>query len=64
MAIETPCQTPGAQFHTVITADRVSVVIDLPAPLDLTEADARQLEADLHNATELVLARWWPAVSA
>lgn len=60
MAAETPCQTPGAQFHTRITPVRVDVGVDLPAPLDLTEAEAAMLDANLHNAVELVLARYFP----
>jgi hypothetical protein len=59
MAVRTPCQTPGAIFHVSITDRRVSVAVDIPHSLNLTAADARQLDADLHNVVELALARWW-----
>lgn len=59
MAVATPCQTPGALFHVAISDTSVSIVVDLPAPLDLDEAAATQLDADLHNSVELALARWW-----
>lgn len=32
---------------------------DLPGSLDLTESEAVMLEANLHNAVELVLARYF-----
>lgn len=28
----------------------------------MDESSARQLEADLHNAVELALARWWVSI--
>jgi hypothetical protein len=59
MAQPTRCQTPGAMFSTKITDQSVSVHVDLPHPLDLTEPEAGQLEANLHNAVELVLARYF-----
>lgn len=62
MAVETPCQTPGAVFHTQITSGRITVTVD--PGLDVDEAAARQIEADLHNVFELVLSRWWPVGTA
>lgn len=59
MAVRTPCQTPGAVFHTAISARAVSVSADLPGSLDLSESEAVILEANLHNAVELVLARYF-----
>lgn len=56
MAIETKCQTPDAQYETKITGSTVLVLISLPIELDLTEDQASLLEANLHNAVELVLA--------
>jgi hypothetical protein len=62
MALATPCLTPGAVYHTDITDDGnqtfVALEIELPR-LDLTELQAAELEANLHNATELVLARYF-----
>jgi ssDNA-binding Zn-finger/Zn-ribbon topoisomerase 1 len=53
-AQETKCQTPGAIYDTHINDKGVSVKVDLP--LDLSEDEAELLEANLHNAVELVLA--------
>ena len=59
MAACTSCQTPGVVFHTVVSPLAVSVTAELPAALDLGEAEATLLEANLHNAVELVLARYF-----
>lgn len=58
MALATPCQTSGAQFHVYVGEIGVMVAVDMPIDkkLDLTEAEAKTLEANLHNAVELVLA--------
>lgn len=61
MATETPCQTPGAQFHTGISGRQITVWIELPEALDLTEQQAQTLDANLHNALELVLAPYFTA---
>lgn len=55
MAVETPCQTPGAVYSTSITPQALAVEVQLPVPLDLTEAEAELLENLVHNAMELVL---------
>lgn len=60
MALPTACQTPGVQFITRISRRAVEVRAELPADLDLTAGDAKLLEANLHNAVELVLARYFP----
>ncbi len=59
MASETPCQTPGAQFHTRISPSEIECRVDLPVKLNLTKEEAAILEANLHNALELVLARYF-----
>lgn len=59
MAIETTCQTPGAEFATHIRTDGVTVGVALPFDLDLDEEGAALLEANLHNALELVLAPYF-----
>jgi len=56
MAQETPCQTPGATYHILIEDQAITVGVDLPQPLSLSEDQARLLEANLHNAVELALA--------
>lgn len=59
MAMKTECQTPGAQFHTVIKPKVVEIKVDLPKALNLDLEEAKILEANLHNAMELVLARYF-----
>jgi 8-oxo-dGTP pyrophosphatase MutT (NUDIX family) len=54
-AVETHCQTPGAQFHTTISDSNVGLNVDMPRPLNLDEAEATLLESNMHNAMELVL---------
>lgn len=61
MALPTACQTPGVRFATRISPRAVEVRAELPADLDLTADAAGLLEANLHNALELVLARYFPA---
>lgn len=62
MAMKTKCQTPGALFSTLIHPERILVSVVLPFDLDLDERSAELLERNLHNALELVLARYFPAV--
>jgi 8-oxo-dGTP pyrophosphatase MutT (NUDIX family) len=54
-AVETHCQTPGAQFHTTISDSNVGLSVDMPRPLNLNEVEATLLESNMHNAMELVL---------
>jgi hypothetical protein len=61
MAVATECQTSGATFSTRITAGKLTAEVDFGRVLDLDEADAAELEANVHNALELVLARYWRA---
>jgi len=55
MAVGTRCQTPGAQFHTRVNDDGLSVAVDFGRKISLTEEAAAELEANAHNALELVL---------
>lgn len=59
MVIEIPCQTPGAVFHITVYGSQVAVSVDLPLKLELTEEEAAVLEANIHNAIELVLIPYW-----
>jgi len=61
MALATPCQTPGAQFTTHINSAGIMVGVEMPIdnPLDLTGEEAEMLEANLHNAVEQVLAKYF-----
>ena len=56
MALKTKCQTPGAHFTTKIEPSKIKVYIALPFDLQLTEAQAALLEANIHNVLELCLA--------
>jgi hypothetical protein len=62
MAVETPCQTPGATYHVGIAGREITVWVELPEGLDLTEQHAAVLDANLHNAVELALAPLWARV--
>ena len=55
MALATECLTSGAVFHTEIGEQSVSIKVDLPRKLDVSEDEARILEALMHNQLELVL---------
>lgn len=60
MALSTPCQTPGAVYHTTIEKHKITVVVDLGHDeLHLSTESAALVEANLHNAVELVLARFY-----
>ena len=54
-ALKTPCQTSGAIFDTKISDSEVEISVKIPFDLDLDEDEAKLLEANLHNALELVL---------
>lgn len=58
-AVRTECQTPDAQFNIEINDSKVSVEVELPMNLDLTEDEAKLLESNIHNAMELVLAPYF-----
>jgi hypothetical protein len=60
MAERTPCQTDGAIYGTKITEDTIMCHVELPFRLALTDSQAVVLRLNLHNALELVLARYWP----
>lgn len=60
MALPTTCQTPGARFRTHVSPRSVEIRAELPFALDLTESQAALLELNLHNAVEMVLARYFP----
>ena len=58
-AVKTECQTPDAKFNIEINDEKVSVEVELPMKLDLTEDEAKLLESNIHNAMELVLAPYF-----
>ena len=55
MAIETKCLTSGAIYNTEITSQKVSVSVELPFELEISEEEAELLETLVHNQLELVL---------
>lgn len=55
MAQETKCLTSGAIFHTAINERDISVKVDLPFKLEISEEEASILERLLHNQMEIVL---------
>ena len=62
-AVKTPCQTPGAQFHTTISDSKVGLTVDLHKNLGLNESEATLLESNMHNAMELVLRPYYKDAS-
>jgi hypothetical protein len=59
MAIATDCQTPGAEFTTHVRRLGISVHVVFGQVMELDEDQAKLLEANLHNAIELVLAPYY-----
>ena len=59
MAQKTKCLTNGAMFHTAISEDKVSISVDLPFKLDISETEAEILTRLLHNQLEVVLRYYW-----
>lgn len=54
-ALETDCQTNGAIYNTNISDNNIKIDIEIPFILDIDESEAELLEANIHNALELVL---------
>lgn len=69
MALPTTCQTPGAVYHTHIgittgMPPRRTVIearVELPIRIQTSVEEAALLEANIHNALELVLAPYFKA---
>jgi hypothetical protein len=58
-SVKTECQTPEANYNIEINDDKISVEVELPMKLDLTEDEAKLLESNIHNVMELVLAQYF-----
>ena len=56
MAEATECQTPGAMYSTRVSGLGVEVRVQFPRHIEIEEEHAELIEANLHNAVELVLA--------
>jgi len=54
-ALKTKCQTGDAVYNTIIKDKNINVDIKIPFILGLSEEEAKLLEANIHNAMELVL---------
>lgn len=63
MATATKCQTPGALFETHIDDSGISVTVDFGRKISLGEEAAEELEANIHNALELALSRYYRPVN-
>jgi hypothetical protein len=59
MAVPTECQTPGAWFSVHTTDRALEVTVHFSKSLNLNEKEARLLEANVHNALEMVLAKYY-----
>lgn len=59
---ERECLTPGAVYHTEIGMNFVSVKVDIPGELDITDTDSEVMEREIHDAIEAILARRWRKV--
>ena len=62
MAQETRCLTNGAIYHTEIKKGSLSVKVDLPFKIDLSEKEAELLEKLIHNQLEVVLRPYFEKV--
>lgn len=59
MAMKTQCQTPDASFSMHLTSTYMDVSVDFGRSINLTQQQAELLEANIHNALELVLAPYY-----
>ena len=54
------CLTPDSQFHIHIGEQEVSVSVDLPMKLpDLSEKEMQEMEDAMHDAMEVILAKYF-----
>jgi hypothetical protein len=58
-ALKTSCQTPDANFSIEIGKDSIKCEVKLPFDLDLSEKEAEDLEKNIHNSLETVLAKYF-----
>jgi len=58
-ALKTECQTPEAVYNIEINNKSVSVEVELPMELDISEDEAKLLESNIHNMMELVLSKYF-----
>lgn len=59
MALETSCQTDGCIFGIIVSPKEITVNVELPFALFLNGEEHSTLHANLHNAVELVLSKYF-----
>ena len=58
------CMTPGSEYSSTISKNKVSMSVKLPFDTDLSKKETEDLEADLHYAFEKVLSKYfWTMVT-
>lgn len=58
-AVKTDCQTCGVVYDTKIKSKEITIKLRLPKDLDITDNESKELSGNLHNALELVLAKYF-----
>jgi len=58
-AVKTDCQTCGVVYNTTIKPKEITVKLELPKKLNITDKESKKLSGNLHNALELVLAKYF-----
>jgi hypothetical protein len=58
-AQETKCQTPDVIYNISISDEKISITLDLPKSLRLSEEEAELLESNIHNSLEIVLSKYF-----
>ena len=56
---ERKCLTPGSFYDMEIKDNVVGVRVRLPMNIDITEEEAKQLEDEMHDAMEAILAKYF-----
>ena len=56
---ERKCLTPGAVYDMDISPNSVGVKVRLPMNIDISEEEAIQLENEMHDALESILAKYF-----
>lgn len=56
---EHECKTPGAIYHITVSEEEISIKVDIPFELDLEEEGAEELEQEMHDAMEEILAKFF-----
>ena len=56
---ERKCLTPDAMFDMDIRPDVIGVKVRLPMEIDISEEEAKELEDQMHDAMETILAKYF-----